>query len=116
MAFNKDNIWKPTPEERMAAKQAKIEERTRIVQEAIRNGATIQYITSHLTSDEQETHITYSNNGVCIADTTIPKDITTFIKKGWKITSVTYYANSQIIAGITCEAKNKHISVRNVKE
>lgn len=116
MAFNKDNIWKPTPEERTAAIQAALEERARIIQEAIRNGATVQYITSRITLNEQETHIMYGNDDICTIDTTIPKDITMCIKRGWKIIGVTYYADTKILAGIICEAKSKHVSIRNVKE
>ena len=45
MAFNSDNQWNPTPEEREAARVAAQEERERIIQQAINDGASVQYIT-----------------------------------------------------------------------
>ena len=44
MAFNSDNQWNPTPEEREAARVAAQEERERIIQQAINDGASVHYI------------------------------------------------------------------------
>lgn len=116
MAFNRSNIWNPTPEERAAAKQAAQEERERIIQQAINNGAKVQHITSRLTSEEWETHISYGYDNICTIDTTIPSDITECIKKGWNIRQITYYKGTNQIVGIVCEAKSNNISIRNVKD
>lgn len=104
-----------TTEERQALFKAAQEERERIIQEAIKNGATVNYTTSRLTLDEQETHILTGIDGSCIIDTTISSDIKLCIKRGWKITSVTYYKDTDQIAGMTFEGKSNDISIRNVK-
>lgn len=103
-----------TPEERQAIFKAAQEERERIIQEAINNGAIVNYMTSRLTLDEQETHILTCANGSCIIDTTMPSDIKLCIKRGWKITSVTYYKDTNQIAGMTFEGRSNGISIRNV--
>jgi hypothetical protein len=83
-----------TTEERQAIFKAAQEERECIIQKAINNGASVNYMTSRLTLDEQETHILTCVDGSCIIDTTIPSDIKLCIKRGWEITSVTYYENT----------------------
>ena len=103
-----------TPEELTAAKIAAKEERERIIQQAINNGASVNYMTSRLTSDEQETHILTYIDGSCIIDTTNPTDIKLCIKRGWKITSVTYYTDTDQVAGMTFIGKSNGISIRNV--
>lgn len=103
-----------TPEERQVIFKAAQEERERIIQEAINNGATVKYMTSRLTLDEQETHILTCADGSCIIDTTMPSDIKLCIKRGWKITSVTYYKDTNQIAGMTFEGRSNGISIRNV--
>lgn len=104
-----------TSEERAAAKQAAQEERNRIIQKAIDNGASVQYTSCRLTSEEWETHIMYGNDGVCTIDTTIPGDIKLCIRKGWPIKSVTYYSDTNQLAGITCEASSNYISIRSIR-
>lgn len=103
-----------TPEERQALFKAAQEERERIIQEAIKNGATVNYMTSRLTLDEQETHILTYTDGSCVIDTTMPSDIKLCIRRGWKITSVTYYKGTTQVAGMTFEGKSNGISIRNV--
>jgi hypothetical protein len=103
-----------TPEERQAAFKAAQEERERIINEAIQNGAKVDYMTSRLSLDEQETHIYTNNDGKCIIDTTIQSDIKLCIRRGWKITRVTYYADNNQIAGMVFEGNTKNISIRNV--
>ena len=103
-----------TAAERQAIFKAAQEERERIIQEAINNGATVNYMTSRITLDEQETHTLTCADGSCIIDTTIPSDIKLCIKRGWKITSVTYYKDTNQIAGMTFEGKSNGISIRNV--
>lgn len=103
-----------TSEERQAAFKAAQEERERIVQQAIQNGATVNYMTSRLTLDEQDTHILMYTDGSCVIDTTMPSDIKLCIRRGWKITSITYYKDTNQIAGMTFEGKSNGISIRNV--
>lgn len=103
-----------TTEERQAIFKAAQEERERIIQQAINNGASVNYMTSRLTSDEQETHILTYIDGSCIIDTTIPSDIKLCIKRGWKITSVTYYKGTDQIAGMTFKGKSNGISIRSL--
>lgn len=112
MAFK--HLTNLTPEERIAAKQAAQEERERIIQQAIKDGATVQYMTSRLSSEEWETHIYTNIAGECIIDTTNPTDIKLCIKRGWKITSVTYYQDTNQVAGMVFEGKANGISIRNV--
>lgn len=113
MAF--EHLTNMTAEEKLEAKRAALEERQRIIQQAIQNGATVNYLSARITSEEWETIISYGYDGICTIDTTIPSDITKCIKRGWKITSVTYYKDSKIVAGITCEATNKQISILSNK-
>lgn len=103
-----------TPEERQALFKAAQEERERIIKQAIQNGAHVYYTSARLTSEEQETHIYTNIIGECIIDTTIPSDIKLCIKRGWKITSVTYYTDNNQIAGMTFEGKSNGISIRNI--
>ena len=103
-----------TAAEIQAAKQAAQEERTRIIKQAIQNGARVQYMTSRLTSEEWETHIYTNIAGECIIDTTNPTDIKLCIKRGWQITSVTYYRDTTQVAGMTFQGKANGISIRNV--
>lgn len=103
-----------TTEERQALLKAAQEERERIIHEAIDNGADVNYMTSRLTLEEQETHIYTNVAGECIIDTTIPSDIKLGIKRGWTITSVTYYTDNNQIAGMTFKGKSTGISIRNV--
>ena len=79
-----------TSEERQAIFKAAREERERTIQDAIKNGATVQYMTSRLSLDEQETYISMDNEGNCIIDTSIQSDINRCIKRGWKIIHVTW--------------------------
>ena len=104
-----------TSEERRAAFKAAQEERERIIQRAIRNGASVHYMTSHLTLEEQETHIYTNITGECVIDTTNPADMRCCIRRGWKITSVTYYQDNHQIAGMTFKGKSNGISIRNVQ-
>lgn len=105
-----------TPEERVAAKQAAQEKRERAIQSAIQNGASVKYLTTHLTSEEYETHIYWDNMGNTIIDTTIPKDITKLIKRGWQITSITYYKDANIIAGMIFKGKSNGVSLKNLNK
>jgi hypothetical protein len=104
-----------TLEERAAMMQAAREERESIIKHAIKDGASVQYMTSRLTGEEQETHIRMTNDGSCIVDTTIPTDIKLFIKRGWQITSVTYYAETNQVMGMTFKGQSNGISIRSSK-
>ena len=106
---------KITLEERNAIMIAAQEEKNRKIQEAIKNGAKVNYMTSRMSQEEWETHISMTNNGVCIIDTTIPKDITTCLKCGWKINAITYYKDTDTIAGMVFDGTNKNITIRNIK-
>ena len=98
-------------EEKLAARLAAQEERERIIQKAIQNGVPVQYMTSRLTSDEQETHIMWDNDGNVIIDTTIPKDITKCIKRGWEIVSITYYKDTNTVSGMIFKGKSNKVSI-----
>lgn len=104
-----------TPEERQAIFKAAQEERERIIQKAIADGASVQYMTSRLALGEQETHIRTDNDGTCVIDTTIPSDIKLCIRRGWEIIRVTYYKDTNQIAGMVFKGKANDISIRNVK-
>ena len=111
MAF--EHLSNISVEERQAAKEAAQKERQRIIQEAINDGATVQYITAPLSGDEMETHINISSDNTVIVDTTIGSDIRKFIDSGWKITAVTYYEDK--VCGIICKADHrKGITIRNL--
>lgn len=112
MAF--EHLANMTAEERQAAKQAAQEERERIIKQAIQNGASVQYMTSRLTSEEWETHIYTNIAGECIIDTTNPTDIKLCIKRGWDIASITYYTDTNQVAGMVFKGKSNGISIRNV--
>lgn len=114
MAYS-NNLPVHTQEERAAIFAAAQERRNQIVQQAINNGASVQYVTARLTQEEWETHIRMDNNGVCIIDTTLPKDITKCINRGWEIVNITYYTDTNIISGLTCKGKASDISIRKVK-
>lgn len=100
-----------TTEEKLAARQAAQEERERIIQQSIQNGASVQYLTSRITQDEWETHIYWDNDGNTIIDTTIPKDMTKCMKRGWPIIGVTYYRDTNTVAGMIFKGKSNKISI-----
>lgn len=83
-------------EELMAAREeAKIRRHEQITQ-AISNGATIHYCSTSLTEDERETIINVSEaDQTAYACTSIARDITKFLTRGWEITSVTYKEGSR---------------------
>jgi hypothetical protein len=102
-----------TAEEKLAAKIAAQERRDEIVQQAIQNGAHVQYLTTPLSGEEMETLININFDGSVIVDTTIGSDIRKLIDGGWKIISVTYYDNR--VCGITCHSTHrKGITIRNL--
>lgn len=103
-----------TPEERQAAKIAAQEERERIIRKAVQHGAKVNYMNTRLSLEEQETHIYTNVSGECIIDTTIPTDIKRCIRRGWKITSITYYKDNNQIAGMTFKGKSNGVSIRNL--
>lgn len=65
-----------------------------------------------LTREERETiyHID-DITGACIADTTIPKDIRSLKKKGWKVIGTQYYSDGTILA-MQFEAPRKYLTIR----
>ena len=110
-----NNLPIHTPEERAAIRAAAQERKEQILQEAIRNGASVNYTDCHLTQEEWETHIMYGIGDTCIIDTTLPKDITKCLNRGWKITAITYYADNNQVAGLVCEGKTNDVSIRKIK-
>lgn len=98
-----------TQEERMAAKQAAQEEKEYKIQEAIKNGAKVNYMTSNISYEYKETNINISYDGTCIIDTTIPKDITKYLKQNWKIVSVTYLEGTNTITGMIFEGSRSRV-------
>lgn len=116
MPFNANTVI--TEEDKILRKENKLaaqEERNRKIQEAIKNGAVVNYMTSKITQEEWETHISMINDGVCIIDTTIPKDMTTCLKCGWKIKAVTYSKETNNVVGMVFEGTSRNISIRTVK-
>lgn len=113
MAIN--NLPVRTPEEIAADRIAAQERKDRTIQEAINNGATVQYLKSRMTSEEWETHVYWDNDGNTIIDTTIPRDITKCLNYGWEITHITYYADTNSVAGLVCKGKSNNISIRKPK-
>lgn len=103
-----------------AAEEARIRKQQRI-EEAIKNGAKIIYINCSLSLEERETLINISEiDNIVTVDTSIQKDITKFINKGWKITSITYRKsainiNDRLmgIAAMTFEGPINKISIRD---
>lgn len=107
-----NNLPTQTQEERAAIFAAAQERRNQIIQDAINNGASVNYTTARLTSEEWETHVYWDNDGNTIIDTTIPKDITKCINRGWEITRITYYEGTNYVAGLICKGKSNDISIR----
>lgn len=111
MAFK--HLTNITAEEKLAAKIAAQERRDEIVQQAIQNGARVQYITTPLSGEEMETLININFDNTVIVDTTIGSDIRKLIDNGWEITSVTYYEDR--VCGISCKADHRRgITIRNL--
>lgn len=82
---------KLSPEEfARATEEARIRKQQRI-SEAIKAGASVQYINCSLSSEERETIINISEiDGTATIESTIQRDITKCINKGWKINGITY--------------------------
>jgi hypothetical protein len=116
MPINENFRWNPTPEERLAARQMAKEERERIIQKAIDDGATIQYTTSRIPVEDWETHIYMSSDNECTIDTTIPRTMTKCLKRGWKVNSITYFKDTNQIVGMIFSGNAKNISIGNVKQ
>lgn len=108
-----EHLTNITAEEKLAARQAAQERRDQIVQQAIQNGAQVQYITAPFSGEEMETLINIGFDGSVIVDTTIGSDIRKLIDGGWKIISVTYYEDR--VCGIMCHSTHrKGITIRNL--
>lgn len=105
-----------TTEERMAARQMAKEERERIIQKAIDDGASVQYTTSRIPVEDWESHIYISSDNECTIDTTIPRTMTKCLKRGWKVERVTYFKDTNQIVGMTFSGNAKNISIGNVKQ
>ena len=111
MAF--EHLISMTAEEKLAAKIAAQERRDEIVQQAIQNGAHVQYLTTPLSGEEMETLININFDNTVIVDTTIGSDIRKLIDNGWEITSVTYYEDR--VCGISCKANHRRgITIRTL--
>jgi hypothetical protein len=112
---NKNLHWNATPEERMAARQMAQEERERIIQKAIDDGAKINYVSARIPIESWETHIYTNNDNECTIDTTIPRTMTRCLKRGWKVDSITYLKGTTQIVGMIFTGNAKDISICNVK-
>ncbi len=115
MPISENCRWNPTPEERLAARQMAQEERERIVQKAIDDGATVNYTSSRIPVEDWETHIHMLSDNECTIDTTIPRTMTKCLKSGWKVDSITYIKGTNQIVGMIFTGKAKDISIRSVK-
>ena len=110
-----DALKNLTPEERMAARQMAQEERERIIQKAIDDGAKVNYVSTRIPIESWETHIYANNDNECTIDTTIPRTMTKCLKRGWKIDSITYLKDTDQIVGMIFTGDAKYISICNVK-
>jgi hypothetical protein len=111
--MRQNSLLNVTTEERLAAKQEAQERRNQIIQQAIRNGASVHHILVPLSGDEMETLINISYDDSIIIDSSIGSDIRKLIDGGWEITSITYYNDR--VCGITCKSDNrKGITIRNL--
>lgn len=107
--FEESNRWRYS-----SGRKAAQELKNKIIQEAVMRGASVQRITTNLTSEETETLIHINSDGSCIIDSTLSKDITKLINRGYEIIGVTYGINGNVI-GLTCKASANNISFRNCK-
>lgn len=103
-----------TRDEIIASQRAAQEERERIIQEAIDNGAKVNYVNSKISQDEMETHIRINYEGECVIDTTLSRDIVKCIKNGWKITSITYYKDTKQVVGMTFIGNTSNLTIRKI--
>ena len=89
--------------------------RKEIIQNALDNGATLYKIKNWLSDEERETLIRLDYaTGLAFIDSSIPTDITKFINKGWKITSVTRSAANNSIQAMTFVGPASKFTIRSV--
>ena len=85
---------RPSKEEMAAAREEAKRKKQEIISKAISNGAEIYYCPMSLIEEERETLICMNEaENKTIAHTSIQKDMTKLISRGWKITSITYRRN-----------------------
>ena len=94
MAYEHLTLNRPSKEEMAAAREeAKIRKQA-IIAKAISDGAAIHYYPISLIEEERETLICMNDaEKKTVIHTSIQKDMTKLIAKGWKITSITYRRN-----------------------
>lgn len=108
---NKGRSKGRTSEEILAAR-AKREE---IIQNALDNGALLYKMKNWLSDDERETIIRLDYaTGLAFVDSSISTDITKFINKGWKITSVTRSTANNSIQAMTFVGPANKFTIRSV--
>jgi hypothetical protein len=103
---------KNNPSESMMAARVKREE---IIQNALDNGALVHKTSGSLSEDERETLIRLDYlTGLAFIDSSIPSDITKFINRGWKITSITRSVKDNSIQAMTFVGPASKFSIRSV--
>ena len=101
-----------------ATEEARIRKQQKI-QQAIDNGVHINYINCSLSLEERETLVNISEEtGLATIDTTIQRDITKCLNRGWKIIAITYRKSAvdendclMGISGMTFEGPANKISI-----
>lgn len=94
MAYEHLTLNRPSKEEMAAAREEAKHKRQEIVAKAISNGAVIHYYPTSLMEEERETLICINEaEKKTVIHTSIQKDMTRLISRGWEITSITYRRN-----------------------
>lgn len=108
---------RPNKEEMAAAREEKKASRLKKINEAVKHGATVNYVTCPILGPEQETHITIDIDGNLDIDTTLSPDINKCIDSNYEIVAITYYKGISEnydgrIAGIRFKADRKCLTFR----
>ena len=91
MANNLKNL---TPEDRERAREEGKRKRQEIITQAIADGACVNFYPTSITEEERETLIQMDGmDQKATIHTSIQRDMTKLISRGWKITSITYRRN-----------------------
>lgn len=94
MAYEHLTLNRPSKEEMAAAREEAKRKKQAIIAKAISNGASIQYCPTGLVEEERETLICMNEaEKKTIVHTSIQKDMTKLISRGWNIISITYKRN-----------------------
>ena len=94
MAYEHLYMNRPSKEEMATAREEAKLRKQEIITQAIANGAYVNFYPTSLIEEERETLINIDDvDKVAIIHTSIQRDMTKLISRGWKITSITYRRN-----------------------